>query len=75
MLYLRSLSLIEGTSRVRKVKARGWSGRLNGSHTELVLKFKAAEIAAVSAEMTTVNSSYIGTLQKIGNPLFSYAFA
>lgn len=69
------LSLIEGTSGVRKLKARGWLGWLNESYAELVLKFKAAEIAAVSDETMTVISSYIGTLRKVANPLFFHALA
>lgn len=57
---------------MRKLKARGWSGWLNKSYAELVLKFMAAEIAAVSDEMMTVTSSYIGTLRKVANPFFMH---
>ena len=60
---------------MRKLKARGWSGGLNESYTKLVLKFKAAEIVAVSDETMTVISSYIRTLQKVANPQFFHALA
>lgn len=60
---------------MRKLKARGWSGWFNESYAELVLKLMADEIAAVSDETMTVISSYIGTLRKVANPLFSHALA
>lgn len=60
---------------MRKLKARGCSGGLNESYTKLVLKFKAAEIVAVSDETMTVISSYIRTLQKVANPQFFHALA